>query len=419
MKTTALLLGAACLPPLAAQEFPAPAFERQVIDDQIQIGYGLAVGDVDGDGLADILLADKREFVWYRNPTWEKIVLARQLSLMDHVCIAARDIDGDGRVEIAVGAQWNPGETSDEGKSGAVFYLLRPEDLSMPWKAVKLPHEPTTHRMKWARVGEDRFQLVVLPLHGRGNNPATGEGDPVRVLAYERPADPTDPGAWKVVLADASLHKTHNLDVEERREGPESILVAGAEGVRRITPRNGGGSWTGEALDYPGLQKGVGEVRGMGRDIIACIQPMHGNMVTFYHRSFEPVVLDESLAQGHALLCEPVLGRGFPEVVAGWREPDAEGRTGIRLYARDNTSGEDQWAPHWIDENGIACEDLATADLDGDGRTDLIGSGRATRNVVIYWNRTPKPPPVSREIPPLPPLSPEEEQEAARRRESR
>ena len=40
------------------------SFERQVIDDKISIGYGLAIGDVDGDKKPDILLADKSQVAW-------------------------------------------------------------------------------------------------------------------------------------------------------------------------------------------------------------------------------------------------------------------------------------------------------------------------------------------------------------------
>ena len=34
----------------------------------------------------------------------------------------------------------------------------------------------------------------------------------------------------------------------------------------------------------------------------------------------------------------------------------------------------------------IACEDLTVADLNGDGRPDIIATGRQTGNVRIYWN---------------------------------
>jgi hypothetical protein len=41
-----------------------------------------------------------------------------------------------------------------------------------------------------------------------------------------------------------------------------------------------------------------------------------------------------------------------------------------------------------IDDNTMACEDMKAADLDGDGDLDLVAAGRATRNVVIYWNKS-------------------------------
>src|SRR6187455_3285340 len=110
-----------------------PKFETQTLDDKVAIGYGLAIGDVDGDGKPDILLADKKQFVWYRNGDWKKFVLAENLTEHDNVCIAAEDINGDGKVEVAVGAQWNPGETGDAEQSGAVFYLIRPDDPTQVW----------------------------------------------------------------------------------------------------------------------------------------------------------------------------------------------------------------------------------------------------------------------------------------------
>src|SRR5258708_4551575 len=121
-----------------AADPPEPKSTAITLDDHIQIGYGLAIADVDGDGHPDILLADKKQFVWYRNPgpaqardpaAWHKYLLAENLTEDDNVCIAAQDIDGDGKCEIAVGAAWKP---SDTEKSGAVFYLIPPADRTQP-----------------------------------------------------------------------------------------------------------------------------------------------------------------------------------------------------------------------------------------------------------------------------------------------
>ena len=413
-----MVLAFAC-PAVFALDAPVPVFEAQVIDDGIKIGYGVAVADMDGDGRSDVVVADKSEVVWYQNPQWQKHLIARQLTLMDNVCVAARDIDGDGRAEVAVGAQWNPGETMDEVKSGAVFYLQRPVggDGGL-WSPVKLTHEPTVHRMKWVRTGDGAFQLVVVPLHGRGNNPMTGEGAPVRVLAYDVPDDRSEAAGWTTTLVDESLNKTHNFEVRKLRSGAESLWIGGRQGVRQVTWVDG--RWEGRMMEQPGLEEGVGEIRAAGTSIMALVQPMHGSRVVVYHDDSGVVVLDESLNQGHALVCQPLLGRGFPEVVAGWREPDAEGRTGLKLYVRDDASGEEKWITHLLGpDTPMACEDLVAADLDDDGRTDLIASGRATHNVVVYWNKTDLGPAVTAERPSLPELTPEERTRLEERRRTR
>ncbi len=67
-------------------------------------------------------------------------------------------------------------------------------------------------------------------------------------------------------------------------------------------------------------------------------------------------------------------------MVVGWRDK-APGVAVYRVTREGALSSKIM-----IDEGGMATEDLTIADLNGDGRPDIIASGRATRNVKIYWN---------------------------------
>jgi hypothetical protein len=367
---------------MAFQPKYEPLFEEQILDSEVAIGYGLAIGDVDGDGIDDIILADKKQFVWYRNGDWKKFVLAENLTQSDNVCIAARDMDGDGKVEIAVGAQWNPGETSDTEKSGAVFYLIRPEDPTQKWTSMQLHHEPTTHRMRWVKNGNSAH-LIVVPLHGRGN--ANGEGAGVKVMAYELPDNPSN--EWKTSLIDESMHLTHNLDVVGD-DSSEAILLGGKEGVKMI--KNQGKTWQQENLTLSG-NGGVGELR-MGTiekqtHFLATIEPMHGtDLVAYDLKNNKRNVLSNQLKDGHALAVGDFLGLGFDQIAVGWRLPNEAGEFGVKLFIPKNGSFT-EFEEFWIDKNGMACEDLQAADLDGDGKPELIASGRSTKNLKIYWNR--------------------------------
>lgn len=362
---------------------PVPKFEAQIIDSNVAIGYGLAIGDVDGDRKPDILLADKKEFVWYRNGDWKRFVMVENLTESDNVCIAARDIDGDGKVEVAVGAQWNPGETSDTLKSGSVHYLIRPADPTQKWKPVKLHHEPTTHRMRWVKATDNQYHLIVLPLHGRGNK--NGEGNGVKIFAYQMPKDPTQP--WTLSLIDQSMHLTHNLDVVPNGQS-EMIYVGGKEGIKIFSYE--GGKWR-APREWFVKDHSFGELRAgkLGKQkIVTGVEPMHGNELTvyFFGDPSKRVVLTSDLKQGHALATGDFLGNGTDQIVIGWREPNSENKVGIKIFIPDNSQGT-SWKNYWVDDNTMATEDLQIADLNGDGKKDIIAAGRATHNLKIYWGR--------------------------------
>jgi hypothetical protein len=373
-----------------AAEAPVPTFQQVEVDGKIEIGYGLAIADVDGDKKTDILLCDKSAIVWYKNPSWEKHVIAEKLTQRDHVCIAAADIDGDGKAEIAVGAEWNPGDTLN---SGSVHYLIAPADRTQKWEAVKLPHEPTVHRMRWLKNAEGKFDLVVVPLHGRGNK--GGQGDGVKILAYQKPSDPK--GKWTTELLNSSLHMTHNFDPVQWDSDPAlEMLVGGKEGAFLLDRADNRGKLTQLAGNEGG---GVGEIR-VGRlsnrkRFFVTVEPMHGSSLVVYTAPgsgdtaglWTRHTLDETLVDGHALGCGDMAGTGGDQIVVGWRAMMRPGaKVGLKLFTPLDADGK-QWKQTLIDDNTMACEDLALADLNNDGKLDIVAAGRATKNLKVYWNQ--------------------------------
>ena len=373
-----------------------PEFEPILIDAEVKIGYGVSLSDVDGDGVLDIVLVDKDQIRWYRGPSYQPHVIVEKLTERDHVCLAARDIDGDGKAEVAAGAEWNPGDTLN---SGSVHLLTPTADRREKWTETRLPNEPTTHRMRWRKSENGNADLIVVPLHGRGNRLGRGAG--VRIEAYLPPGNPD--GDWERILVSDAWHVTHNIDlVHWDAEPGEEILVSANEGLFLCRWR--GYQWTTEMLVGGPVGheafEGASEVRlgrlTSGSRFMVAVEPFHGNRAVAYvedpagPNGWRRRLLDDGLNGGHAVATGDVLGKGYDQVVVGWRLPDAQGEVGIRLY--DPISGDgDRWETHWLDRNQMACEDLRIADMDGDGRLDIVAAGRASNNLILYRNQTEAP----------------------------
>ena len=241
--------------------------------------------------------------------------------------------------------------------------------------------------------------LVVVPLHGRGNK--NGEGAGVKVLLYHPPAQLNDPkGEWKTELIDESMHMTHNFDVREvvvPSTGPPVLVVAGKEGVQAFSRYPEGWRSLGGA---PPSGRAAGESRagriGRGLAFQATVEPMHGNTLVvdgndrngdlFFHIR---KTLTDKLSEGHALACGDLLGTGADQIIVGWRgKPGvADSTTGVAVWTPLHARGE-KWRETIIDRDGMACEDLQLADINGDGKLDIVASGRSTKNVKIYFNET-------------------------------
>ncbi len=372
---------------LIAEPPPEYVWEAKEID-QIEIGYGLQLTDVDGDGKTDIVLADKRTIQWYQNPSWTKHVIAKNLTIRDNVCVTARDIDGDGKCEIAVGAQWNFRETL---KDGAVFYLKAGQDRTKPWEPIKLYNEPSTHRMHWIKGEDDQFSLIVKPLRGRGS--IDGDGPGFVMLEYFKPTDPKS--EWKTREVSDFLHLSHNFHpVNWDDDEEEEFIIAAKEGVWFFDRK--GGEWTNRQLtrDFAGEIRD-GKLPG-GKRFIATVEPMHGVKSAVYVESDDPQdiwtqtsELSGELIDGHAVAIADFLGTGYDQVVVGWRamHPKGEGnQPGIMFFTPLDETGKN-WQKQQISAEEVAVEDIKAADLNGDGKADIVAAARQTKNLKIFFSK--------------------------------
>jgi FG-GAP-like repeat len=366
----------------AVTAFAGPIrFERREIAD-IPAPYQLAVADVNGDGKPDViaLSIESNRVDWFENPTWKQHPVARTAKNID---LAPYDIDGDGRPEIALASGF---AYSESKQANQIQWLSRGAILEQLWQIHFIATDPVVHRLRWGDLdGDGRPELIHAPIVDPGFKDLSNT-KPVHLRAFRiPPKSAADP--WKVWIIDESLTVLHGIYVGrlDQKDGRDEILTASAEGIHRyhFEGSAASGHWQKSliATGAPGASEVAPGKLGPGKMFIATIEPYHGNQVVVYTPAkdgpWQRHVLDTTLKEGHALAVADFDGDGMDEIVVGWREAGG----GLVLFHATDATGQ-----HFTKveiERGVAAECAVAADIDGDGKLDLVVS--AGRNNKIFW----------------------------------
>lgn len=158
------------------------AWTRRLVDDELDGIHGVLKGDIDGDGKPDLLANSGQpkgkyanSAAWLHVPqqprdakTWQRHVFANHDAPGLSHYLGIGDIDGDGRADITMAAKGGP--QAEPGSGEWFAWWQAPRDPARAWKknVVAEKQEGATNIMPADVNGDGKTDLIATRGHGRG-----------------------------------------------------------------------------------------------------------------------------------------------------------------------------------------------------------------------------------------------------------
>lgn len=334
--------------------------------------FGLAFGDIDGDGRRDIISGR----YWYRNPGEELMGDWKQVAFPEgmHACLVV-DVDGDGRPDVIA--------QKDEGDIGV--YWLKADGPT--WKAVRIGSVPRASHSLGAQG------YLAAPL-SKGQKPAVFISSGKGIYYFDIPENPTA-GNWPRVHMSANPSDEGLAVGDIDGDGLADVAATTGDSKRVEWYRNPGNhedNWQAFFVGnfanavYPD-RTSLADLNGDGRlDIIVTEEngADSGAKTYWWQNPADPTRPDWSAhlvttqATTNSMDVADMDGDGDLDLILG----EHRGQKRLTIWVNDGTG---HFSEHLVDSGKESHLGARAVDLDGDGDLDIVSIAWDDFGHVHLW----------------------------------
>ena len=375
---------------VAARNDAGPAFERLALSEGVYT-EGASFGDVNGDGKIDLLAGP----LWWEGPDFKKSHRYRPGESVPAEGYAhnsfqswVRDMDGDGRADVF--------QVDHDGNFHLDLYL-QPAEPSEDWPRHRVVTKMGNESPELADLKGDGNPVLLAMQEGKIGYFSPDWNEPQKPWRFQPISEKRADSAYYHGLGFGDLNGDGRVDILEKGgwyEGPEGPHFSG--------------NWTFHPYLFSmkgGAQMLVYDVDGDGDNDVVTSLAAHAWGLAWFENddlSFtrhelipeekKPGVGGVVFTQAHALVTGDFNGDGLTDFATGKRyfahngnDPDSTGSAVLYWYELERKDGHAEFVPHLIDSDSGAGTQLAAADVNGDGKTDL-GIGNK-KGVFVFKSR--------------------------------
>lgn len=388
------------IPGIIAGSSHALTFSEHLVFDGYSYPYGIAAGDIDGDGDLDITSADCKpndSVYWFENDgagTFTKhLVQDNDPERLERHALG--DIDGDGHLDIVI-VKNNRGHLVWFENSGT------PRDGQRWARHVITTELPGAYDVSLADIDQDGDVDVAASSWVLGNQFAWFENDGT-------PAD----GLWAKHMIEANVDETRTIRAADfDRDGDMDFL--GVIATDPLLADDGAKTFNPGFVVWYEQYREDGAILFRRHGVAAAIRPLHGepadmdgdgdmdivmamgmsapierqdtHRVVWYENTeqrdgpWPAHVVAQGFTDGFEAVAQDLDGDGDTDIVAtSWREP------GRVAWFENTGDARGAWTMHVLKTDWRSANQVIVADLDGDKRPDIAAIAEHGSYELRWW----------------------------------